>query len=229
MYRQVDASTMDGENIVEVGGKRPEIDPTAYVDPSARVIGNVILEQGTAVYPGVVLRAEDATILVRRNAVILDMSFLEAPAGTEVVIGEATLISHRVTLHGAQVGSSTLVGVGTILLDRAIVGNECIVSAGSLVPPRREVADRSLVVGSPVRFKRNLSDADVERIRAHHRVAWEKARAYGQMYGSNPMDRMTSGLGDVRVDPELFPGAPEKLKRKMGQKFRRVDFDTWDF
>ncbi|MCI0497964.1 MAG: gamma carbonic anhydrase family protein [Thermoplasmata archaeon] len=216
------------ENVIAVAGKSPEIDATAYVDPSARVIGHVIIEQGAAIYPGCVLRAEDAPIYVRRNAVVLDMCFIEAPKGSEVVIGEAALVSHRVTVHGAQVGASTLVGIGSILLDRAVVGKECIVSADSLVPPRKHVEDRSLVVGSPARVKRKLDDADVARIRASHEEAWEKARLYGQSFGAAPMEGMTSGIGQVKIDGDIFAGAPDKLKRKMGRQFGGVDFDTMD-
>ena len=213
-------------NVVAVGGKAPEIDPTAYLDPSARVIGNVIVEPGAAIYPGCILRAEDAAVFVRRNAVVLDMCFIEAPKGSEVTIGEASLISHNVTIHGAQVGPSTLVGIGSILLDRAVVGRECIVSAGSLVPPKKQIDDRSLVVGAPAKFKRRLEEADIARIRSSHAEAWEKARVYGQMYGAAPMEGMTGGIGDIKVDGDVFSEAPDRLKRKMGRQFQGTDFDT---
>jgi len=226
MYSRLDSRlVLTMENIIEVGGKAPEIDPTAYIDPTARIMGEVIVEAGVGIYPGVIIRAEGARVWVRRNAVVLDMSLIESSPDSEVVIGEATLVSHKVLVHGAQIGSSSLVGIGSILLDRAVIGKECIVSAGSLVPPRKVVADRSLVVGSPVKVKRTLEQADVERILSHHRDAWTNARQYGALYGSSPMDDLTSGMGRMGVDPEIFGGGPSKLDAKLKRGFSRTDFD----
>jgi len=216
---------MEQENIIEVGGKAPEIDPTAYIDPTARIIGEVIVEAGAGIYPGTIIRAEGSRVWIRRNAVVLDMCLIESSPDSEVVIGEATLISHRVLVHGAQVGSSSLVGIGSILLDRAVVGKECIVSAGSLVPPRKSIADRSLVVGSPVKVKRTLEYKDVERILSHHREAWTNARQYGAIFGSAPMDDLTSGMGRIGVDTEIFGEGPSKLDAKMKRGFSGTDFD----
>lgn len=216
---------MEQENIIEVGGKAPEIDPTAYIDPSSRIIGDVVIEAGAGVYPGSIIRAEGARVWIRRNAIVLDMSLIESSPDSEVVIGEATLISHRVLVHGAQVGSSSLVGIGSILLDRAVIGKECIVSAGSLVPPRRSIEDRSLVVGSPVKVKRKLEQVDVERIHNHHRDAWTNARLYGAIYGSAAMDDLKSGMGRVGVDSEIFGEGPSKLDAKMKRSFSGTDFD----
>jgi carbonic anhydrase/acetyltransferase-like protein (isoleucine patch superfamily) len=217
---------MEYDNIIEVGGKAPEIDPTVYVDPSARIIGEVIVEQGAAVYPGVIIRAEGARVWIRRNAVVLDMSFIESSPDSEVVVGEATLVSHRVMVHGAQIWSSSLIGIGSILLDRAVIGKECIVSAGSLVPPRKSIADRSLVVGSPVKVKRTLVETDIERIRSHHKDAWINGRAYGAIYGAQAMDDLTSGMGNIGVDSEIFGDGPSKLDSKLKRGFKRESFDN---
>jgi len=115
--------------------KTPDIHPDAFVDRSARIIGDVVIDKGANIWPMAVLRADSAEIMVGRNAAILDLALVEAPEGFPVIIEMEALISHRAVVHGAQVKRGVLVGIGSIILDGAIISSGSIIGAGSVVPP----------------------------------------------------------------------------------------------
>ncbi len=145
-------------------GHAPRVDPSAYVDVSARLIGRVTLASGVSVWPGAVLRADDEAIFVGDGSAILDLSLLEAPAGRPVVVEPGALVSHMVCLHGAVVKKGALVGIGAIVLDGAVVGAGSMVGAGALVPPGMEVPAGVLVLGQPAKVIRELTPEERETV-----------------------------------------------------------------
>ncbi len=165
-------------NIIKFGNKEPSIHPDAFVFPQALIIGDVVIDSGASIWPGVILRADEGRINIGKDAVVLDQAFIEAPAGSDVKIGEEALISHGAMIHGAIIEKAVLVGIGSIILDRAHVASESIISAGTLIPPRMEIPHRSLVQGSPGEIRRTIDDDAVSKIRNNHRSAWSKAQAY---------------------------------------------------
>jgi carbonic anhydrase/acetyltransferase-like protein (isoleucine patch superfamily) len=150
--------------ITSFNGHTPCIDPTAFVDITARLIGRVTLASGVTVWPGAVLRADDEEIRIGEGSAILDLCLLEAPAGRPVVVEPGALVSHMVCLHGAAVKTGALVGVGAIVLDGATVGERTIVGAGTLVPPGMEVPSGVLVMGQPAKVIRELKTAERETV-----------------------------------------------------------------
>jgi len=146
--------------ITPFNGKMPSIHCDAFVDLSARVIGDVTIEEGASIWPMAVIRADSANIHISRNAAVLDLSLVEAPAGHPVIIDEETLISHRAVIHGAQIQKRVLVGIGAIILDGAVVSSGSIVAAGSVVAPGTRIPPNSLVVGMPGKVVRGTTEKE---------------------------------------------------------------------
>ncbi|MCB2192596.1 MAG: gamma carbonic anhydrase family protein [Deltaproteobacteria bacterium] len=154
----------DGSLITPFDGHAPQIDPTAFVDPSARIIGRVTLAKGAMIWPGAVLRADDDRIVVGQGSAVLDLALLEAPKDKPVIVEPGALVSHQVCIHGATVKSGALVGIGAIVLDGAVVGAGALVGAGAVVPPRMEIPEGVLVLGQPAKLIRELKPAEVAEV-----------------------------------------------------------------
>ena len=144
-----------------------------YIAPGAQVIGSVTLKAGASLWFNCVLRADDELIEVGSGSNVQDGSVIHADAGTPTLIGRDVTIGHMVLLHSCVVGEETLIGNGAIVLDRARIGRHCIVAAGALVPPDSEIADGSVLMGTPARVVRSVSAADLSLIAlgaAHYRA-----------------------------------------------------------
>lgn len=135
-------------------GVVPEIAESAYVDESAVVIGDVVLEAETSVWPGAVLRGDHGKIVLREGANVQDNATLHE--GTE--IGARTTVGHNAIVHAAKTSERSLVGMGAIVLDNATVGEEAIVAANSVVTEGTEVPARTLVAGVPAEPVKELKD-----------------------------------------------------------------------
>jgi carbonic anhydrase/acetyltransferase-like protein (isoleucine patch superfamily) len=148
---------MTNPYITPFAGFHPQIDPAAWVDISARLIGRVSLAARVTVWPGAVLRADDEEIVVAEGSAVLDLCLLEAPKGKPVRIGPGALISHQATVHGAIVEAGALVGIGAIVLDGAVVGAGSLIGAGALVPPGMRTPEGWLLLGQPAKPVRELT------------------------------------------------------------------------
>ena len=162
--------------ITPFDGHEPVLAPDVFVDPFARIIGRVTLEAGVTIWPGAVLRADEAEIVIGEGSAVLDLALLESPHDHPVIVEPGALISHKATLHGARVRSGALVGIGAIVLDGAVVGAGALVGAGAVVPPRMEVPPNTLVLGQPARPIRELKLAELESVKSQledlRRKAW---------------------------------------------------------
>lgn len=156
--------------------KKPVIHPKAMVDVSARIIGDVQVQEGASIWPMAVLRADSAEIRIGRRASILDLAMLEAPEGHPVWVEDEALVSHGAMLHGASVESRALVGMGAIVLDGAFVSEGSIIGAGSLLPPGTRVPPNSLVLGVPGKVVRETTQQERESIMAQLAELHDKAR-----------------------------------------------------
>ena len=167
--------------ITPFDGHSPEIDPGAFVDISARLIGRVTVEDEASIWPFAVLRGDDEAIIIGKGSAVLDLCLLEAPMGHRVLVEPGALISHNVCLHGATVKSGALVGIGAIVLDGAVVEEGALVGAGAVVPPNMIVPPGMLVLGQPARPIREVKPAEKENFRAQMADLHEKARAYKRL------------------------------------------------
>ncbi|WP_280265752.1 gamma carbonic anhydrase family protein [Nocardia wallacei] len=146
----------------EFEGKRPQVDPTAFIAPTATLIGDVRVEAGASVWYGAVLRADLAPIIVRERANIQDNAVVHTPPDVAVEVGPGATIAHSVVLHGAVVGAEAIVGNGTTVLDMARIGAGSMVAAHSLVQPGAEIPEGVLAAGSPAEVKRPLAGTQAE-------------------------------------------------------------------
>ena len=138
-----------------------------YIHPAAHVIGDVTLGPRASVWPTAVLRGDTAPITVGADTNIQDGTIVHVDAGVPCTIGDRVSVGHRAIIHGATVESDTLIGMGAILLNGVTVGSGSIVAAGSLLPEGTQVPPRSLVMGSPGKVRRTLSDADLVEIQMY--------------------------------------------------------------
>jgi len=145
-----------------------------YVAPGAQLIGSVILRAGASVWFNSVLRADDEIIEVGAGSNVQDGSVVHSDPGAPTIIGRDSTVGHMVMLHSCRVGDQTLVGNGAIVLDRARIGRHCIIAAGALVPPDREIADGSVVMGAPAKIVRQVTADDLAMIA--HAAAHYQAR-----------------------------------------------------
>lgn len=151
--------------VEEFDGKVPRVHPGAWVHPSAVVIGEVELAEGVSVWPTTVVRGDMGPIRVGRDSNLQDGSVLHDTTDfSETVVGERVTVGHRVVLHGCRVGDDCLVGMGSVVLDRADIGAGSFVAAGSLVTPGKVFPPGSFIMGSPARAVRPISDREREMI-----------------------------------------------------------------
>ncbi len=129
----------------------PQIAASAWVAPSATVIGRVVMEEGASVWYGAVLRGDNDLIHIGRNSNVQDGSVLHTDSGVPLTLGEGVTVGHQVMLHGCSVGDGSLIGIQAVVLNGAKIGRHCIVGAGALVTEGKEFPDGSLIVGSPAR------------------------------------------------------------------------------
>jgi carbonic anhydrase/acetyltransferase-like protein (isoleucine patch superfamily) len=144
-------------------GKAPRIHPTAFIAPTACIIGDVTVEENASVWYGTVVRADFNPIVIRRGANVQDCAVLHVTpaAGTEV--GPGATVGHLCMIHAATLGEEALVGNSAIVLDGARIGARAMVAAGSLVTPGTEIPDGMLGMGSPCRVKGALAGTPAER------------------------------------------------------------------
>jgi carbonic anhydrase/acetyltransferase-like protein (isoleucine patch superfamily) len=145
--------------IQTVGGKYPVKPKTAYVHPSAVVIGDVVLGKNSSVWPGAVARGDLAQIIIGDGTNIQDCCLLHT--GTlKLTIGSDVSVGHGAILHSCDIGDRSLIGMGAIILDAAKIGEDCIVGAGTVIPGGKVIPPGSVVIGNPYRITRQVSAED---------------------------------------------------------------------
>ncbi len=177
------SKSIPDSHITPFNGKSPQFNETVFIDPTARLIGDILLGPGVSIWPFALLRADSNRIVVREGSVLLDKVLIEAPKDHPVLIEKEVLISHGAILHGCVVREGAIVGIGAIVLDGAEVGRHSIIGSGSLVPPGMKIPDQSLVLGIPAKIVRNLDEGDLKRSKDQVTEAYEKSRKYLKIFG----------------------------------------------
>jgi carbonic anhydrase/acetyltransferase-like protein (isoleucine patch superfamily) len=170
-------------HITPFEGKSPQFDESVFIDPTARLIGDVLLGSEVSVWPLTVLRADSNRIVVGIRSVLLDKVLVESPKEHPVIIEKNVLISHGVILHGCVVKEGAIVGIGAIVLDGAEVGRYSVVGSGCVVPPEMKIPDDSLVLGIPARVVRTLGGKDRKKSEEQLAEAYDKSREYLKIFG----------------------------------------------
>lgn len=163
----------------------PRIHPSAFVHPSAEIIGRVIIKKHASIWPLVVARGDIEPIMVGELCNIQDSAVLHTSHGLPVVLGKGVTIGHGAIIHGARVGDFSLVGMGAILLDGCVIGQECLIGAGALISEGMRVPPRSLVLGVPGRVKRSLRREELSSLHKRPKDYVHYARQHRE--GSRPL------------------------------------------
>ena len=143
-------------------GKRPAIHASAFIAPTAVIIGDVTVEENASVWYNAVLRADFNPIVVRRGANVQDCAVVHVTPRQGTEIGPGATIGHNCTIHAADLGEECLVGNGATVLDGARIGARAMVAAGALVTPETEIPDGMLAVGTPAKVRGRLAGTPAE-------------------------------------------------------------------
>ncbi|GAB2503290.1 2,3,4,5-tetrahydropyridine-2,6-dicarboxylate N-acetyltransferase [Corynebacterium atrinae] len=144
--------------ILEFEGKTPQIHPSAWVAPTAVVIGDVEIGPDSSVFYGAVLRGDVNKIRIGARTNIQDNSVLHVDADAPCTLGDDVTVGHMALVHGTTVGNGTLVGMKSALLSGSVVGKGALIAAGAVVLEGQEIPDRSLAAGVPAKVRRELSE-----------------------------------------------------------------------
>lgn len=164
--------------IYALGEVSPRIAESAWVAESAQVMGNVELAEDVSIWFGAVLRGDNEPLRIGRGSNIQDGSVLHSDQGKPLDIGANVTVGHMVMLHGCTVGDESLIGIGAVVLNGARIGKNCLVGAGALVTEGKEFPDGCMILGSPAKAVRQLSDAQIEGLKMSAQHYMDNARRY---------------------------------------------------
>lgn len=156
----------------------PSVTPTAWVAPSADLIGDVRLGNRCSVWFGAIIRADNTPIILGDETNFQDGAIGHSDPGAPLTLGMRVTVGHQAILHGCTVEDEALIGMGARILNGAVIGRQCIVGAGALVTEGKQFEPRTLIVGSPARAVRQISDEQVVRLKMSAAHYAEKAARY---------------------------------------------------
>ena len=177
--------------ILRYRGHIPSVAATAWIAPTAVLIGDVRLEDYVSVWFGAIIRADDGKVVIGSGANVQDCAVVHPSRHWPVDIGEGVTIGHHATVHGSLVGRDCLIGMGAVLLNGCNIGAGSIVGAGAVVPEDTTIPSRSLVLGVPARVIRPISEAELANTIANAKDYVKQAAEYGTVAG-DPSDAAPS-------------------------------------
>lgn len=153
--------------VYRLGDQAPRVPESAYVATEAIVIGNVTLGEKASVWPGSVIRGDNEPIRVGTGTNIQEGAVLHVDPGCPLTIGDYVSIGHQAMLHGCTIGEGSLIGIQAVVMNKAIIGKDCLVGAGAIVTEGKVFPDRSLILGTPAKVMREVTDRDIEFMHAN--------------------------------------------------------------
>lgn len=205
---------MHSLRVYAIDGIVPVVDPTAFVHPSAVLIGDVIIGPGCYVGPCACLRGDFGRLILERGANLQDTCVMHGFPGTDTVVEENGHIGHGAVLHGCRIGKNALVGMNAVIMDNAVIGESTIVAACAFVKAGADIPARSLVAGMPAKVIRQLSEEE---------IAWKgdgtktyqdlTRRSLESMYETAPLTAVEADRKRIQV-PGVIPLV--ELKKQHG-------------
>lgn len=189
----------------EINGIVPVVDPTAYVHPSATLIGDVIVGPGCYVAPGASLRGDFGRIVLEEGSNVQDCCVMHGFPGTDTIVEKDGHVGHGAILHGCIVKRNAMVGMNAVVMDEAVVGESAIVAACAFVKAGMVIPPRSLAVGTPAKVVRQLSDDE---------VAWKGSGT------SSYQDLTRRSLATLRECEPLTAIEPDRRRIEIGQELK---------
>ena len=145
----------------------PKIAPSAWIAPSADLIGNIEIAEDSSVWFGCVIRSDVNEVRIGKNTNIQDLSCIHTDTNSKTIIGDNVTVGHKVMLHGCIIEDNCLIGMSATILDDAVIGEGSIVGANSLVTSGKVFPPRSMIMGSPAKVVKQLTQEDVDKLIAH--------------------------------------------------------------
>lgn len=176
----------------------PVVDPAAFVHPAAVLIGDVIIGPACYVGPGAVLRGDFGRIVLERGSNVQETCVVHSFPNVDVVIGEDGHVGHGAVLHGCRIGRNAMIGMNAVVMDEAVIGENAIVAALTFIKAGADIPAGSLVVGSPGRVVRQLSDEE---------IAWKRR-------GTAIYQRLALEAAD-KIRPTAALATPEPDRRRV--------------
>lgn len=164
--------------IIEFEGKMPKIDKSAFIAENATIIGDVTIGKNVSVWYNAVLRGDVAPIAIGDNTSIQDGSIIHCGYDIPTIVGKNVSIGHHVNLHACEIKDNSLIGIGSIVLDKAVIGKNCIVGAGAIVTPRTKIPENSMALGIPAKVIKKISEDESCHLAKHAEVYVELMKKY---------------------------------------------------
>ena len=168
--------------IYEFENNTPTLDKDSWVASNAILIGKVILKKDANVWFNVVLRGDIEPITIGEGSNVQDGSVFHTDPGCPLTLGKNVTVGHMVMLHGCQVDDDTLIGIGSTILNKTKIGKNCIIGANTLIPENKIIPNRSLVLGSPGKVIRQVTDKEIENIKINALHYVENYKKYNKKY-----------------------------------------------
>lgn len=196
---------MNSLRVYAIDGIVPVVDPTAFVHPSAVLIGDVIVGPGCYVGPCASLRGDFGRLILERGANLQDTCVMHGFPGTDTVVEEDGHIGHGAVLHGCRIGKNALIGMNAVIMDKAVIGESAIVAACAFVKAGAEIPPRSLAAGMPAKVIRQLSEEEIswksDGTRTYHELA---RRSLASMQETAPLTAVEADRKRIQL-PGVVP------------------------
>jgi len=151
-----------------------------WIAPNAMIIGDIVIKNDVSIWFNVVLRGDIETITIEDGSNIQDGSVLHTDPGYPLMIGKGVTIGHMAMLHGCTIGDDTLVGIGSTILNKAKIGKNCLIGANTLITENKIIPDNSLVIGSPGKVIRQVTDKEIKHIKENAQEYIENWKKYSK-------------------------------------------------
>lgn len=151
--------------LYQLGDKSPAIPASAYVANEATLIGDITLGNMASIWPGVVIRGDNEPIRIGHRTNIQESCVLHSDPGAPLTIGDNVSVGHQAMLHGCTIGHGSLVGIQAVVMNNAVIGQECLVGAGAIVTEGKIFPPRSLILGAPAKWVRELTEPEIANLR----------------------------------------------------------------
>jgi carbonic anhydrase/acetyltransferase-like protein (isoleucine patch superfamily) len=167
--------------LIPFNEKKPSIHETVFVAPGAYLIGDVKVGKESTIWFNAVIRADEDAVVIGERCSIQDNTTVHLSNGFPVIVEDEVTVGHQVNLHGCTVKKRSIIGMGSTILDGAEIGEECIIGANTLIPPGKVIPPRSLVVGSPGKVVRELTEKDLNLIQLSIDTYVDKGYKYNKI------------------------------------------------
>jgi carbonic anhydrase/acetyltransferase-like protein (isoleucine patch superfamily) len=159
-------------------GKVPKVAASAYIDPSAQVIGDITIGERSSIWPNVSARGDVSSITIGDESNVQDNSVLHCDEGFPLIIGDRVTVGHMAMLHGCTIEEDSLIGIGAIVLNGAKIGKGSVIAASALIPEGMQIPPYSMVMGVPGKVRREITEDERERFKLNCKHYVELAEQY---------------------------------------------------